>query len=91
MDNGDGEDGVAVAQRLQEKMEWDMAKADATRTSSIADRICQVAAEVDRAADAEAALTDAKKKEKLDEIFSQDMDEMHEMRLVERMVIRVST
>ena len=44
-----------------------------------------------QAADAEAVPTDAKKKEKLDEFFSQDADVLHEMRLAERMATRVST
>ena len=46
---------------------------------------------MDRAADAEAVTPDAKKKEKLEEFFSQDEDELHEKRLAERMSIRVST
>ena len=91
VDNEDGEDGAAVAQRLQEEMERDRARADASRTRTAADRFRQAVVEVDRAADAEAVTPDAKKKEKLEEFFSQDVDELHEKRLAERMAIRVST
>ena len=48
VDNRDGEDGAAVAQKLREEMEWDRARADATRTRTAADRVRQVAVEVDR-------------------------------------------
>ena len=41
VDNGDGEDGAAVAQRLQEEMERDRARADAAGTRTAADRIRQ--------------------------------------------------
>ena len=77
VDNGDGEDGAAVAQRLREEMEPDRARADAAGTRTAADRIRQVVVEVDRAADAEDVTKDAKKKEKLEECFSQDADVLH--------------
>ena len=83
VDNRDGEDGAAMAQRLWEEMERDRARADAARTRTAADRFRQGVVEVDRAADAEAVLMDAKKKDKLDEFFSQDANVLHEMRLAE--------
>ena len=88
VDNGDG---AAVAQRLWEEMERDRARADAAGTRTAADRIRQAVVEVDRAADAEDVTTDAKKKDKLEEYFSQDANVLHEMRLAERLAIRVST
>ena len=87
VDNREGEDGAGVAQRLREEMERDRARADTTGTRTAADRICQAVVEVDRGADAEDVTTDAKKKEKLEEFFSQDADVLHETRLAERMAI----
>ena len=54
VNNGDGVDGAAVAQRLREEMERDRARADASRIRKAADRFSQALVEVDRAADAEA-------------------------------------
>ena len=91
VNNGDGVDGAAVAQRLREEMERDRARADASRIRKAADRFRQAPVEVDRAGDAEAVTLDAKKKEKLEAFFTQDADALHEKRLEERMAIRVST
>ena len=91
VNNGDGVDGAAVAQKLREEMERDRARADASRIRKAADRFSQAPVEVARAADAEAVTPDAKKKEKLEAFFTQDADALHEKRLEERMAIRVST
>ena len=91
VDNRDGENGAAVAQKLREEMERDRARADASRIRKTADRFSQAPVEVDRAANAEAVTPDAKKKEKLEAFFTQDADALHEKRLEERMAIRVST
>ena len=57
VDNGDGEDGAAVAQRLREEMEWDRARADASKTRKAADRFRQAVVEVDEEGTVAAAAT----------------------------------
>ena len=83
-----GEDGAEVARQLREEQE--KARQDARRTREAAERARTVQDDVTPVGDEVVAGVTPLKKDKADEFLTLGAEELNEIRLAERMSIRVS-
>ena len=83
-----GEDGAEVARQLREEQE--KARQDARRTREAAERARTVQDDATPVGDEVVAGVTPLKKDKVDEFFTLGVEELNEIRLAERMSIRVS-